>query len=120
VLGPKAGILRGTVADAVTGAPLDPCVDFHIASEPNNFLSGTGLVNSEYRVLVPHDLDVIMKIWHEGYLLWYYPGVRNKSEALALHLKSGEERTLHIRLQRGNDASDAGCNTPLCFSHCRP
>lgn len=120
VLGPKAGILRGTVADAVTGAPLDPCVDFHIASDPNNFLSGTGLVKAQYRVLVPHDRDVIMKIWREGYLPWYFPGVRNKAEALPLHLKSGEERTLHIRLQPGNDASDAGCNTHLCFPHCRP
>lgn len=120
VLGPKAGILRGTVADAVTGAPLDPCVDFHMASDPNNFLSGTDLVNAQYRVLVPHDRDVIMKIWHEGYLPWYYPGVKNKSEALPLHLKSGEERTLHIRMQPGNDASDAGCNTHLCFPDCRP
>jgi hypothetical protein len=29
-------------------------------------------------------------------------------------------RYLHIRLQPGNNASDAGCNTPLCFPHCRP
>jgi hypothetical protein len=63
LLGPKAGILVGTVANAITGAPLVPCVDFHRASDPNNFLSGTGLVNAEYRVLVPSDRDVIMKIW---------------------------------------------------------
>jgi hypothetical protein len=120
LLGPKAGILLGTVADAVTGAPLDPCVDFHRMSDPNNFLSGTRLVNAKYRVLVPSDRDVIMKIWHESYLPWYYPGANNKSEAKSLRLKSGEERTLHIRLQPSNDASDAGCNTPLCFPHCRP
>ena len=120
VLGPKAGILVGTVADAITGAPLDPCVDFHRASDPNNFLSGTGLVNAKYRVLVPSDRDVIMKIWHEGYLPWYYPGANHKSEAKPLRLKSGEERTLHIRLQPGNDTSDAGCNTSSCFPHCQP
>jgi hypothetical protein len=120
LLGPKAGILVGTVADAGTGAPLDPCVDFHRASDPNNFLSGSGLVNAKYRVLVPSDRDVIMKIWHEGYLPWYYPGANHKSEAKPLRLKSGEERTLHIRLQPGNDPSDAGCNTSLCFPHCRP
>jgi hypothetical protein len=51
VLGPKAGILMGTVTDAITGAPRDPCVDFHRASNPNNFMSGTGLVNAQYRVL---------------------------------------------------------------------
>ncbi len=113
-------MVGATVADAVTGAPLNPCVDFHRTSDPNNFLSGTGVVNAEYRVLVPSDRDVIMKIWHEGYLPWYYPGANNKSEAKSLRLKSGEERTLHIRLQPGNDASEAGCNTPLCFPHCRP
>ncbi len=120
VLGPKAGILVGTVADAVTSALLDPCVDFHRASDPNNFLSGTGLANAKYRVLVPSDRDVIMKIWYERYLPWYYPGANHKSEAKPLRLESGEERTLHIRLQPGNDASDAGCNTSLCFPHCRP
>lgn len=120
LLGPKAGILTGTVADAVSGAPVDPCVDFHRASDPNNFLSGTGLVNAEYRVLVPSDREVIMKIWHEGYLPWYYPGTSNKSDAEPLRLKSGEKRTLNIRLQPGTDASDAGCNGPLCFPHCLP
>ena len=120
ILGPKAGILVGTVADAVTDAPLDPCVDFHRAADPNNFLSGTGLVNAKYRVLVPSDQDVIMKIWHEGYLPWYYPGANNKSEAKPLRLASGEERTLRIRLQPGTDLSDAGCNTALCFPHCLP
>jgi len=120
ILGPKAGILVGTVADALTDAPLDPCVDFHRASDPNNFLSGTGLVNAKYRVLVPSDQDVIMKIWHEGYLPWYYPGANNKSEAKPLRLASGEERTLRIRLQPGTDLSDAGCNTALCFPHCLP
>jgi len=120
LLGPKAGILIGAVTDAVTGTPLDPCVDFHRASDPNNFLSGTGLINAKYRVLVPSDRDVIMKVWHEGYLPWYYPGTSNKSEAKPLRLKSGEERTLRIRLQPGNNASDAGCNTPPCFPHCRP
>jgi hypothetical protein len=119
LLGPKAGILVGTVADAVSGAPLDPCVDFHRAPDQNNFLSGTGLVNAKYRVLVPSDRDVTMKIWHEGYLPWYYPGANHKSEAQPVRLKSGEERTLHIRLQPGNDASEAGCNTSLCFPHCR-
>jgi hypothetical protein len=120
LLGPRAGILVGTVTDAVTSAPLDPCVDFHRASNPNNFLSGGGLVNAKYHVLVPQDRDVIMKIWHGGYLPWYYPGTNNKSEAKPLRLKPGEVRTLHIRLQPGKNASDAGCNTPLCFPHCQP
>jgi hypothetical protein len=120
LLGPKAGILLGTVADATNGTPLNPCVDFRRASDPNNFLSGTGLVNARYRVLVPSDRDVMMKIWYEGHLPWYYPGAAGKSEAKPLRLKAGEERILNIRLRQGNNSADAGCETPLCFPHCRP
>jgi hypothetical protein len=120
LLGPKAGILVGTVADAVTGDPLNPCVDFRRASDPNNFASGTGLVNAKYRVLVPSERDVMMKIWSEGHLPWYYPGTSSKSEAKAFCLKPGEERILHIRLHPGNNSADAGCETPLCFPHCQP
>jgi len=120
ILGPKAGVLVGTVTDAVTASLLNPCIDFHRASNPNNFLSGTGLVNAHYRVLVPSNREVVMKIWKEGYLPWYYPGANNKSGARPLNLKPGEEKTLNIRLQPGNDPSDAGCNTSLCFPHCRP
>lgn len=120
VLGPKAGILIGTVTDVVTGAPLDPCVEFHRASDPNSSLSGTGLVSAKYRVLVPSDRDVFMNVWHEGYLPWYYPGTSSKSETKPLRLKSGEERTLHIRLQPGNDTTAPGCNTTPCSPHCRP
>lgn len=58
LLGPKAGILKGTVTDAVTGADLNPCVEFRRAKELNNFLAGTGLVNAKYRVLVPSSTDV--------------------------------------------------------------
>jgi hypothetical protein len=54
-------------------------------------------------------------VWHEG----YYPGTTTKTRAEPLVLKSGEERTLNIRLQPGSDSSDAGCD-PLCFPHCRP
>jgi hypothetical protein len=119
-LGPKAGILTGTVVDAITDAPLNPCVDFTRSSNPNNFLSGTGLVNAEYRVLVPSDTDVNMKIWHDGYKPWYYPGSVDKSERKPVHLKPGEIRTLNIRLQPGNNPAEAGCETPLCFPNCRP
>jgi hypothetical protein len=120
LLGPKAGILVGTISDAVNGAPLNPCVDFRRASDPNNFFSGTGLVNAKYRVLVPSDRDVMMKIWYEGHLPWYYPGESNKSAAKSLRLKPGEEKNLHIRLQPGNNSAEAGCETRICFPHCRP
>jgi hypothetical protein len=118
LLGSKAGILVGTVADAINRTPLNPCVDFRRASDPNNFLSGTGLVSAKYRVLVPSNQDVMMKIWYDGHLPWYYPGASNKSEAKPLLLKAGEERILNIRLRPGNNSAEAGCET--CFPHCRP
>ncbi len=120
LLGPKAGILVGTVSDAVNGAPLNPCVDFRKASDANNFVSGTGIVNAKYRVLVPSDRDVMMKIWAEGHLPWYYPGESTKSGAQSLRMKPGEEKTLQIRLQPGNNSFEAGCETSICFPNCRP
>ena len=36
-LGPKAGVLRGTVVDARSNESLSPCVEFRRAAELNNF-----------------------------------------------------------------------------------
>lgn len=101
-LGPKAGVLIGTVTDAVTGAPLNPVVEFRRASQPNYFLRGTGLVKAKYRVLVPSDTDVTMKVWLDGYQAWYYPGIVDESASTSLRLESGQERTLDIQLQPAN------------------
>jgi hypothetical protein len=64
-LGPKAGIFIGMVSDAVTGAPLSPCVELRRASNPNSFLSASGLIKPEYRLLLPSDTGVYVKIWLE-------------------------------------------------------
>lgn len=112
-LGAKAGILTGTVADAVTAAPLNPCVEFRRASQLNNFLAGTGLVNAKYRVLIPSNTDVLMKIWFEGHKPWYYPGTTNKAQARPVNLKPGEETTLEIRLEPDSNDHAEGCGMPL-------
>ena len=57
-LGPKAGVLVGTVADAVTGAPLNPCVELIRASEPNNFMGGSGLVKRRPLISVLDSQDL--------------------------------------------------------------
>lgn len=112
-LGPKAGILTGTVSDAVTGAPLNPCVEFRRAKKPSNFLSGTGLVNAKYRVLVPSNTEVLMKVWYGGHKSWYYPGTTDKAQSRPLNLKPGEETKLDIRLEPDLDAPPAGCGMPV-------
>lgn len=101
-LGPKAGVLLGTVTDAATGAPLNPVVEFRWVSHPNYFLRGTGLVKAKYRVLVPSDTDVTMKVWLDGYQAWYYPGTVDESASTSLRLEPGQERTLDIQLQLDN------------------
>jgi hypothetical protein len=112
-LGAKAGILRGTVTDAVTGASLNPCVDFRRASDPNNFFTGTGLVNAKYRVLLPSNTDVMMKVWHEGYKPWYYPGTTDQSQSTLVRVEPGEEQTLDIRLQPSKNAVEESCGMPV-------
>jgi hypothetical protein len=120
ILGPQAGILVGTITDAATNAPLDPCVDFHRTSNANNSLSGDGLMNGQYRILVPSNRQLVMKLWQQDYLPWYFPGTTKKTEAKPLYLRPGEQKTLNIRLQPGNDPTDAGCNSSICFPHCKP
>jgi hypothetical protein len=112
-LGPKAGILTGTVSDAVTGAPLNPCVEFRRAKKPSNFLSGTGLVNARYRVLVPSNTGVLMKVWYGRHKPWYYPGTMDKAQGRAVILKPGEETELEIRLEPDSSAQAEGCGMPV-------
>lgn len=112
-LGPKAGILLGTVVDAVTNAALNPCVEFRRAKNPSNFLSGTGLVNAKYRVLVPSDTDVFMKVWDGGHKPWYYPGTLDRTLGRPVNLKPGEETKIDIRLEPDRNAPPGGCGMPL-------
>jgi hypothetical protein len=51
--GPKAGIVTGTITDAATGNLLYPCAELKWKAKPEIFVSGTGLVSDEYRVLIP-------------------------------------------------------------------
>jgi hypothetical protein len=112
-LGPKAGILVGTVVDAVTNTGLNPCVEFRRAKNPSNFLSGTGLVNAKYRVLVPSNTDVFMKIRYGRHKSWYYPGTTTNAQSRALNLKPGEAMTIDIRLEPDPNAPQAGCGMPV-------
>lgn len=111
-LGPKAGILMGTVTDSVTAAPLNPCVELRRTSKPNYFLMGTGLVNAKYRLLLPSNTDITMKVWLQGYEAWYYPGTANRSLSKPVFLRPGEGRTLDIALHRSRSRS-AGCGMPV-------
>jgi hypothetical protein len=112
-LGPKAGILTGTVVDAVTGAPLNSCAEFRWANGPDNFLSGTGLVNAKYRMLIPSNTPILMKVWYRGHKRWYYPGTTDKTHGLPVNLKPGEQLRVDIRLEPDPSAPPADCGMPV-------
>jgi hypothetical protein len=77
-------------------------------------------MNGQYRILVPSNRELVMKLWQQDYLPWYFPGTTKKSEAKPLYLRPGEQKTLNVRLQPGSDPDDAGCNSSICFPHCKP
>jgi len=112
-LGPKAGVLQGRVIDAITGAPLKPCVEFRRVLNPNNFLAANGLVKPRYRLLVPPNTGIMMKISLDGYKPWYYPGTSDKLASQPVWLKPAEERNVDIELQPDNDAANNGCPKPV-------
>jgi len=119
-LGPKAGVLVGTVADALTNAPINPCAEFRRAKEPNNRVVGIGLlraqgrvVNAKYRVLIPSNTDVLVKVWYQGHQPWYYPGTIDKTQSQPLNLKPGEEKELDIRLEPDPNAPPERCGMPV-------
>ena len=111
-LGPKAGRLTGTVKDAATSAPRNPCAEFKWASDPGNYLTGTGLVNAEYRVLIPSSTNVLWKVWLDGYKPWYYPGTTVESMATSVNLKPGQAKEVEIELQPDVKAEKLGCGMP--------
>ena len=112
-LGPKAGRLTGTVTDGLTSAPLSPCTRFSWASEPNNYLLGTGLVTSDFNTLIPSNTGVLWKVWLDGYKPWYYPGTSDESAATTLRLQPGQIISIAIRLEADAAARMEGCGMPV-------
>lgn len=111
-LGPKAGVLVGTVAEVVSNTPLSPCVEFRRASEPNNFLRVSGSVKPQYKLLIPPDTDILVNISLDGYKTWYYPGRIDHAAATPVRLGPGEKKTLDIRLEPDAEVK-TGCPKPI-------
>jgi hypothetical protein len=85
---PKAGILTGSVVDAVTRKPLNPALHFRRAQNLKLFL--TAGTEPAFRVLVPSDVPVTLEISVPGYLRWHYHG--------KLELKPGETMNLDVQM----------------------
>jgi hypothetical protein len=96
-LGKKAGILKGTVTDAATGRPLNANVEFRRVLEPKNFMSGSGLTNAQFRILVPSDTPITMVVSLDGYENWRYEGA-DGGRKNAILLRPKEEMQMDIQL----------------------
>jgi hypothetical protein len=96
-LSKKAGIVVGTVADAETGNPIDAYVEFRATTDQRRFL-GSGL-SAQFRMLVPSDTPVMMKVSHPGYEDWWF--TRNAVIA-PVQVGSGESLKIEVRLKKAS------------------
>jgi len=97
--GKKAGVLVGTVTDAGSGNPVDANVEFRCIVDPSQFVSGSGLTNARFRVLVPSDTPVSMTVSQKGFQNWQF--TRN-GVVEPIQLAPGEILTLGIRLKKNS------------------
>jgi hypothetical protein len=100
----KAGVLVGTVADVETGNPLDANVEFRSTTDPWRFLNGSGLTNARFRVLVPSDTPVVMKVSKPGYDDWFFT---RDGVITPVQLGPGETLELEIKLKKVSSQSTA-------------
>lgn len=102
VLSMKAGVLVGTVADRETGTPMGANVDFRSTTDSRRWISGSGLTNARFRVLVPSDTPVLMKVSNPGYDDWFY--TRN---GVIVPIQLGPDEILNLEIRLKTSASSA-------------
>lgn len=96
-IGPKAGILSGTMREKGTGKPIAGGFGMTRVDDPN---VGVGMSSSaEFRLLLPPATDVILSADALGYKSWLYPGAPDQAHSLPLRLQSDEHKELDIELE---------------------
>jgi len=96
-IGPKAGQLRISIADAATGKELDSAT-MTLVRRDDEFVK-TSIPVAGAPVLVPAETLLVIAIHVDGYSDWYYPGRTVRGLAEPISLGSGEQKTLRVRLQ---------------------
>jgi len=66
-------------------------------------------VNHVYRLLIPSNTDVMMKVWLEGYKTWHYTRTKDRSTIKSVRLEPGEEQRLDIQLEPDSKANQGSC-----------
>ena len=94
-LGPRAGILAGSVKNAITGAPVNASIKLLRVASPDKWISTS--VAPNYRVLLPAGTEVLLEVSAPGFKPWN-PGH-------PLLLQSGVELRLNVALQPSHDPS---------------
>jgi hypothetical protein len=98
----KAGVLVGTVDDGETGNPLDANVEFRSTTDPRRSLSGSGLTNARFRVLVPSDTPVVMKVSKPGYDDWFFT-----RDGVVTPVQLGPDETLELEIKLRKSSSQS-------------
>jgi hypothetical protein len=96
-VGPPAGVILGSVTDAVTGAPVLASFLLRRISDPGNWISMSQ--KADYRVLVPPSVEVSVEVSAPGYKTWYYGGPSDALGRPPVRLETRKEMKLDIQLQ---------------------
>lgn len=100
-LGPKAGILTGTISDAATGKPIPAGFDLAQVKDRTKWMGTSAAPN--FRVLIPSSKEMEVKVSAPGYEAWVYPDPTVPSQVL--RLDPGSETHLDIKLKPTHDRS---------------
>jgi len=100
-LGPKAGVLTGTISNAVTGKPIPAGFWLVQAKDHNKWMSTSAAPN--FRVLIPSSREMEVKVSAPGYETWVYPDPTIPSQVL--RMDPGSEIHLDIQLKPVHDRS---------------
>jgi hypothetical protein len=100
-LGRKAGILTGTISDALTGKPIPAGFDLVQAKDRSKWMGTSAGPN--FRVLIPSSKEMEVNVSALGYEAWVYPDPTIPSQVL--RMDPGSEVHLDIKLKPAHDRS---------------
>jgi len=100
-LGPKAGILAGTISDAATGKPIPAGFGLAQVKDRTKWMGTSAAPN--FRLLIPPSKEMEVKVSAPGYEAWVYPDPTIPSQVL--RMDPGSEMHLDIKLKPAYDRS---------------
>jgi hypothetical protein len=96
-LGKQAGWLGGEVRDDANGNLIETCSELTRKSNPRLSFGGAGAVSGTFRLLIPSDTPVTLKVWAWGYDPWIYRGADARD---SFSIGPGRELHIEVRLKR--------------------